>query len=292
MNGSDNYLHLFDFEFKRNAKISWQELQTDGDYCDVTLACEDKQIKAHRLVISSFSPVLRNILKQNQAPNPLIYLTRVCFRNLQNLLSFMYQGEVEVTKEDLTSFLAVAENLNVKGLCENNTDHFDSNEADPSQYTYKNIHPTTKSKRNDDIVIDPIFNEIDSKTLFTPETNVRIVTSPLGTDKAKQNIISTVPVERQNRISIVVQDEKRCHPCGQCNYRATQKFDLKRHIRSIHLGERYPCDQCTYKATLTYNLKEHIKTIHEGKRYTCGMCDYNGADRSGLRKHKLRKHNL
>ena len=39
-------------------------------------------------------------------------------------------------------------------------------------------------------------------------------------------------------------------------------------------------------------LKEHIKTIHEGKRYTCGMCDYNGADRSGLRKHKLRKHNL
>ena len=104
MNGSDNYLHLFDFEFKRNAKISWQELQTDGDYCDVTLACEDKQIKAHRLVISSLSPVLRNILKQNQAPNPLIYLTRVCF-------SFMYQGEVEVTKEDLTSFLAVAENF-------------------------------------------------------------------------------------------------------------------------------------------------------------------------------------
>ena len=182
--------------------------------------------------------------------------------------------------------------MNVKGLCENNTDHFDSNEADPSQYTYKNIHPTTKSKRNDDIVIDPIFNEIDSKTLFTPETNVRIVTSSLGTDKAKQNIISTVPVERQNRISIVVQDEKRWHPCGQCNYRAIQKFDLKRHIRSIHLGERYPCNQCTYKATLTYNLKEHIKSIHEGKQYTCGMCDYNGVDRSGLRKHKLRKHSL
>ena len=72
----------------------------------------------------------------------------VWYRNLQNLLSFMYQGEVEVTKEDLTSFLAVAEHLNVKGLYENNTDHFDSSEADPSQYTYKNIHPTTKSKRN------------------------------------------------------------------------------------------------------------------------------------------------
>ena len=51
-------------------------------------------------------------------------------------------------------------------------------------------------------------------------------------EKYKQNIILTVPVEgqRQNRTSIVVQDEKRCHPCGQCNCRATHKSDLKRHI--------------------------------------------------------------
>ena len=148
MNGSDNYLHLFDFEFERNAKISWQELQADGEYCDVTLACEDKQIKAHRLVISSFNPVLRNILKQNHAPNPPIYLTRVCFRNLQNLLRYMYQGEVEVTKENLDIFLAVAKNLNVKGLCENNTEHFNLNQEDPSQYTFKDIHPITKKEKN------------------------------------------------------------------------------------------------------------------------------------------------
>ena len=100
MNGSDNYLHLFDF-----AKISWQELQTDGDYCDVTLACEDKQIMAHWLVISSFSPVLRNILEQNQAPNPLIYLKRVGFRNLQNLLSFTYKVRWKLQKKILLVFL-------------------------------------------------------------------------------------------------------------------------------------------------------------------------------------------
>ena len=226
MYGSDNYLHLFDFEFERNAKISWQELQADGEYCDVTLACEDKQIKAHRLVISSFNPVLRNILKQNQA------------RNLQNLLRYMYQGEVEVIKEDLDIFLAVAKKLNVKGLCENNTEHFNLNQEDPSQYTFKDIHPITKKKRTtgnegiqdtNDIGIDTISNEIDFKTLFTPKT---YVTSPVEIEKYKQNIISTVPVEgqRQNRTSIVVQDEKRCHPCGQCNYRATQKSGLKRHI--------------------------------------------------------------
>ena len=40
-----------------------------NDFCDVTLACEDKQIKPHKLIIS-FSPVLRNNSKLNQAPHP------------------------------------------------------------------------------------------------------------------------------------------------------------------------------------------------------------------------------
>ena len=137
MTGSDNYCLRIN-EFEGNVKVSWQELETDKDFCDVTLACEDKQIKTHRLIISSFSPVLRNILKFNQAPHQLIYLRRVSYRNLQNLLRFMYQGEVDVAEEDLHSFLEVAKDLNVKGLCENNPDHFESIELHPSQYSSQN----------------------------------------------------------------------------------------------------------------------------------------------------------
>ena len=85
-------------EFGRNVGISWQELQFETDFCDVTLACEDKQIKTHKVIISTCSPVLRNILKLNQNPHPLIYLRRVKYKDLQNLLNFMYQGEVNVAK--------------------------------------------------------------------------------------------------------------------------------------------------------------------------------------------------
>ena len=42
----------------------------------------------------------------------------------------MYQGEVVVAKEDLDIFLAVAKNLNVKGLCETNTEHFNLNQEE------------------------------------------------------------------------------------------------------------------------------------------------------------------
>ena len=40
--------------FESDVKISWQELQKQNDFCDVTLACEDQQIESHKFVISSF----------------------------------------------------------------------------------------------------------------------------------------------------------------------------------------------------------------------------------------------
>ena len=65
---SDTFCLRLD-EFERNIKTSWQELQIESDFWDVTLTCEDKQIKAHKVIISSCSPLLRNILKLNQNPN-------------------------------------------------------------------------------------------------------------------------------------------------------------------------------------------------------------------------------
>ena len=45
-------------KFEGNVKIYLQNFQTDHELCDVTLVCEDKQIKPHKLIISSFSPAL------------------------------------------------------------------------------------------------------------------------------------------------------------------------------------------------------------------------------------------
>ena len=38
------------------------------------------------------------------------------YTDLQSVLNFIYDGEVSVAQEDLNSFLALAENLKVKGL--------------------------------------------------------------------------------------------------------------------------------------------------------------------------------
>ena len=132
MVGNDNFCLRLN-EFEGNVKIYWQELQKENDFCDVTLACEDKQIKTHKLIISSSSPVLANILKLNQTPHPVIYLRRVMYRDLQNLLNFMYQGETNVAESDLSNFFEIAEDLNVRGLCEGNPDSYNLIEVGISQ---------------------------------------------------------------------------------------------------------------------------------------------------------------
>lgn len=41
-------------------------------FCDMTLSCDKRQIKTHKLIISFCSSVLRNILKLNQTQHPVI----------------------------------------------------------------------------------------------------------------------------------------------------------------------------------------------------------------------------
>ena len=37
--------------FDKNVKSAWQKMQMEEDFCDVTLACQDKQIKTHKMLL-------------------------------------------------------------------------------------------------------------------------------------------------------------------------------------------------------------------------------------------------
>jgi len=106
-------------DFENNISSAFRELRDDKDFFDVTLACDDEQIQAHKVILSACSPFFRNVLRRNPHQNPLLYLKGVKFTDLQSVLNFMYHGEVNVAQEELNSFLAVAEDLRVKGLTQN-----------------------------------------------------------------------------------------------------------------------------------------------------------------------------
>jgi len=107
-------------DFESNISVAFRELREDKDFFDVTLACDDEQIQAHKVILSACSPFFRSILKRNPHSHPLLYLRGVKYSDLLSVLNFMYHGEVNVAQEDLNSFLAVAEDMKVKGLTQNN----------------------------------------------------------------------------------------------------------------------------------------------------------------------------
>ena len=71
------------------------------------------------MILSACSPFFKNVLRRNPHQHPLLYLKGVKYTDLQCVLNFMYHGDMNVAQEELSSFLAVAEDLRVKGLTQN-----------------------------------------------------------------------------------------------------------------------------------------------------------------------------
>jgi len=110
-------------DFESNISSAFRDLRAEKDFFDVTLACDDdSQIEAHKTILSACSPFFRSVLRRNPHQHPLLYLKGVKYKELQAVLDFMYMGEVNVAQEELNSFLAVAEDLRVKGLTQGNSD--------------------------------------------------------------------------------------------------------------------------------------------------------------------------
>ena len=83
----------------------------------MTLACEDgQQVEAHKVILAASSPFFEQILQQNKHSHPLIYLRGFKSEDLMAILDFFYFGEAKVDQANLDSFLAIAEELKLKGL--------------------------------------------------------------------------------------------------------------------------------------------------------------------------------
>ncbi|KAK9884702.1 hypothetical protein WA026_007548 [Henosepilachna vigintioctopunctata] len=102
--------------FHKNMSSGMNSLLENEDLVDVTLAVEGKYLKAHKMVLSVCSPYFKELFKTNPCKHPIVFMKDVSYVALSDLLQFMYQGEVQVSQENLTTFIKTAEALQIKGL--------------------------------------------------------------------------------------------------------------------------------------------------------------------------------
>ena len=104
-------------DFQENLNSAFGALRNDKEFSDVTLACEDgTQVESHKVILVSSSPFFMEILKRNKHPHPLIYMRGVKADDLVAIVDFLYFGETNVKQENLEAFLALAQELKLRGL--------------------------------------------------------------------------------------------------------------------------------------------------------------------------------
>ncbi|XP_033227762.1 protein bric-a-brac 2-like isoform X3 [Belonocnema kinseyi] len=114
--GSSQQFSLRWNNYLKHITCAFDTLRTDEDLVDVTLSCEGKRIRAHKMLLSACSTYFRDLFKENPCQHPVVIFRNVKFDDLAALVDFMYQGEVNVVQEQLASFLTTAELLAVQGL--------------------------------------------------------------------------------------------------------------------------------------------------------------------------------
>ena len=88
-----------------------KDMMEFSSFSDVTLICEDNvQIKTHKLILSSSSPLFKEILA-NKAALSEIFLIGIRGSEVESILKFIYLREVCVHQDNLNSFFSTARNL-------------------------------------------------------------------------------------------------------------------------------------------------------------------------------------
>ena len=134
--GTDNFCLRWN-DFEANISASLKELRDDRDFFDVTLACEDDQVQAHKVILSACSPFFKNILRRHPHQHPLLYLRGIKMKELSSIINFMYHGEANVDQANLNLFLSISEELKVKGL----TQHRDTSPVLSNSRRHQQQHP-------------------------------------------------------------------------------------------------------------------------------------------------------
>ncbi|XP_063838402.1 zinc finger protein chinmo isoform X2 [Ostrinia nubilalis] len=105
--------------FGSNLATSFANLWNSESLADVTLYCEGRQFKAHKVILAACSKHFQELFDTappSHAGACYVILEATTADNMQALLEFMYKGEVHVSQDALSSFLKSGENLQVKGL--------------------------------------------------------------------------------------------------------------------------------------------------------------------------------
>ena len=230
-------------DFQEVFTASVGSLRDETDFTDVTLACEDQSVKAHKVILSACSPFFKRLLRSHPHPQPLLFMRGIKAYEMESIVNFIYQGEAKIFQEQLKRFLALAEELELQGLSGNSEDvaselpknppmpkqeHFPSQDQLISRENNRNGGLTSKSEYQAEVV------PMQSKTRINPDTLAKV--------------------------DLMIEKRSDGYSCTRCEYTTRHKQHMREHVEKHIEGLEYPCSSCNKVSRTSTNYRFHKRT--------------------------------
>jgi len=253
-------------DFQENAISAFGTLREDREFADVTLACEDgQQVEAHKVILASSSPFFLNLLRRNNHPHPLIYMMGLKSEDLKAMIDFLYIGEANVYQENLDSFLALAEELQMKGLMGSGAEEVVEEVINKHSVKEKSKHPKQQN----------MYPKQGATTIPDNVSSVaKIESSPHleGTEAVTDFTVAADLQDLNEKIKSMMETTER------------KMFDGNQN-RAVMV-----CKVCGMEGKWSY-IKDHIEAKHiTGVSHSCNICGTSTRSKKNMRQHKRRNH--
>jgi len=291
-------------EFESNVSTAFRELRDDKDFFDVTLACEGNQLEAHKVILSACSPFFRSVLKRNPHTHPLLYLKGIKYEDVLAVLNFMYHGEVNIAQDELNSFLAVAEDLQVKGLTQNGGTP-SSNPKRPAPQPEPPRPPKQQQMRPAPAPARSTYETPEVQQQSTHMEVTEVVGNNIKTEP-QQQVVDLGGEEESGVVEYGEEEEYQYggqdyayqddmhHGLGEAGAAGNDRSILLKYVERELLveGSLFKCTLCGKSGAQKNNVVNHVENIHfPGTfQYICPVCNKPMITKKALDNHIHRNH--
>ena len=247
-------------DFHSNVSKSFGLLRNENYLHDVTLVSDDHhQVSAHKLVLSACSEYFKDLFKHNNKTNAhlLLCLDGITSHDLNSIMDYIYNGEVQIYQDNLDRFLSIAQRLKLEGLI--------GNEDTSQDDSLSSVHEKLKVKEKN--VAEQVQVSVQHDTNY---------------EKGDSNY-GAMKVARMEKpvISISPEDVSEL------------ENTINQHMELCEDG-RYKCTLCgkmqKEKGVFIRALKNHIETHLDGLSFPCQLCGKTFRSRNAYSIHKTRNH--
>ena len=196
----------------------------------------------------------------------MIYMRGLNAKDLIAVVDFIYHGEANIYQEDLDGFLALAGELQLKGLDGSQDEEVRQTKTEENLYGLSNSK-AKKSKINPQKYIP---NQMLQYRKDNTDPDIAILAKKYPIENSLAPILTNKtivhnPEDLKTTLDSMIENNvggAKAWKCTVCGREIQVRRDMRRHVETHIEGLSYPCNLCDAVKRSSNSLNSHISIVH------------------------------